>query len=483
MNSTGFLRLLSLLAVLATRIAITGVAGFLLGCFETGKDSRVAGGDDYPNGVETLGKKAAQARADSADWNGFDSVPKSGPGLYDTITVPDTVPDTAKAGHGTPAPKRSALARRSVADTCLAGGLLGMACPVDTLVTKVIDTAEGTVAVVRTVIDGSGVTRRDSTVIVKPDPSKPGSAGGVSLVVRSAVSRDSSRIDTWKFADADGNGLLMPQAGVANKVAIETGVASPGGVLRQRTQVLAAGADLDFNARGDNKLLAATTATLLGRDTIDLVRFLDADGDSALIDFAKDSNLVDLIEARRFPVGASLVSVTRQVRIVAYGDSTKNFPIRYGERKVFRDGTILDIAAFGLGPDSALRAGMEARWTETRFPPASDSLEREVRAFRVRLGSVPGDFSANALLGWSVEETPRSANGRFSMDFACETPVADGLWSATGDVIAWLVRADGRLTFTGAATAAGMKGRVTAPGGESAAITYDLAGEIVPPQP
>src|SRR4051812_19812576 len=79
----------------------------LCACLFTKEPVKVAGGDDVPNSVEPLGKKTASAHDDSADWNGFRTMPKSSPGMYDTTHVPDSVPDTTGSGH--PAPKRSAL--------------------------------------------------------------------------------------------------------------------------------------------------------------------------------------------------------------------------------------------------------------------------------------------------------------------------------------------------------------------------------------
>lgn len=490
---------------------ISGAA--LIGCFETDrKPARVAGGDDYPNGVDPLGKKTAQARADSADWNGFDSIPKSGPGLYDTVSVPDTVPDTSKSGSGGPAPKRSAApARHAQADTLplggsplpggtpvdtglvkgnpldtaakTSGGLPAKGDLLDTLVTRVIDTAKGTVEAVRTQVSDSGTRRVDSTVFVPADPKKPGAAAGVNAVTRRLVSADSSRVDLWKFADADGDGLLTARAGSKNLASVELTTTLPGGVLLKKTQVLAAGADLSFNRRGDNRLLASTTLRIVGGDTLDIIRILDADGDSVVLDFGKDSNLVDLIEVRRFATGA-LESVTRQVRLVASKDSTKNFPVKFSERKVFRDGSVLDVAARGLGPDSAFRAGAEAHWTEIRWPVPADSVERGKRAWKLRLGPVPGAYAANVLLGFSVEEAYRRGRRDFAFDFRCETPVADGRWVKEGEVLAWLTLESGaRVVFNGSAEADGFTGQVSDAEGKSSSIRYDLSGALVTSKP
>lgn len=474
------------------RILCVMAAALVLGCLERERPIKVAGGDDYPNGIEKLGKKSAQAHGDSADWNGFDSVPRSGPGLYDTVQVPDSVPDTSKAGKAAPSPKRGAYARGTLPDTGLPVGglpadtaLAGNAAkegipPLDTLVTRVVDTAKGTVEAVRTQVTDSGKKQIDSTVFVPADPSKPGSAAGVTQVVRRITYPDSGRYDLLRFADADGDGFLSPRPGSSNLALVEVTAALPGGTVETRTRRIAAGADLDFNARGDNQLVSSQFLQTLGLDTVNLVKYLDADGDSVLIDFGRDSNLVDMIEEIRFLSGGPVVSVTRRIRLVIDSrDSTRNYPIRFSERRIFRDGAILDLAATGPGADSAFRPGQEALWTETRFHAPADSLARSVKAYKVRLAQVPGAFQGNLLLGFTLEQADRKSPGAFYFDFRCEAPVPDSRWIKDGGVIAWLILDGGaRVVFNGSATATGMQGQVTGPDGESAAIGFDPSGTI-----
>jgi hypothetical protein len=470
------------------------LAAFLMGCFDTEKEPRLAGGDDYPNGVDPLGKKGAGAMRDSADWNGFDTVPTTAPGLYDTVDVPDGAPDTARdRAPADPADGAApALARASVPspgtgippagpDTLLPGG--GRMGP-DTLVIRVLDSAKGTVETVRTRVSDSGVRTVDSAVTAPADPSRPGSAPAVTRAARTVVSADSSRVEAWVFTDGDGDGFLAPRAGSANVARVERTVRLADGTVERGVRRLAAGADLDFGGRGDNRLLASALLRLRGADTLGKIDLVDVDGDGVLIDFSKDTNLVDVVEEVRYPAGGALLSVTRAIRIVASSrDSTRNYPIRYSERRTFRDGTVLEIAARGLAADSAFRPGAEARWSETRFRPSGDSLARAARTFRVRLAEAPGDFGRNVLLGFAVEEEYRGGAGieAFAFDFRCAAPVADGRWVAAGDVVSWLVLPGGkRVSFAGTTASGGLRGQVTGPGGASAAIAFDAAGDIVP---
>src|SRR6187401_158807 len=69
----------------------------LAGCFQ---DDRVAGGDDFPNSVETLGKEGAARSTDSADWNGYKEAPSTPPGMYDSTSVPDSAPEDSAGSQG-----------------------------------------------------------------------------------------------------------------------------------------------------------------------------------------------------------------------------------------------------------------------------------------------------------------------------------------------------------------------------------------------
>jgi hypothetical protein len=347
-------------------------------------------------------------------------------------------------------------------------------------VNKVIDTVKGTVETVHTQVTDTA-THVDSVVLAPADSSKPGSKPGVMSVAGKVLYPDSGRFKTWKFLDADGDGLLAPRAGSANRISAELVTGFPSGVVETRSLRLAAGADLDFNAAADNKLLASVFVRTLGGDTLDVFRLLSADGDSIVIDFSRDTNLVDLIEEHRFPAGGPVASLTRSVRLVVFSkDSTRNYPVAFSEVRQLRDGGAVVIKARGAASDSLFLAGREALWIESRYRPASDSLESSTVTYRVRLAEVPGAFAGNRLTAVAVEEKYRKDADRFAFDFACAAPVADGHWIARGDVIAWLSFPDGyRVTFTGAAEPQGFTGRVTGSDGESSAIAFDAAGAIV----
>jgi hypothetical protein len=454
--------------LLAIFLALAALMASLSGCFGEDKPVRTAGGDDYPNGVEPLGKESARTLHDTADWNGFDTLPGSGPGLYDTVDVPDSVPDTAGAG---PAPKKSLAAAKRAA---------GLLPPLDTVTIRVVDTATGAVEAVRKQVTEAG-TQVDSTVFLPADSSNPDSPSGVTQVARSLLSPDSSRLDSWLFADADGDGLLAPRPGSANLARVEVSTTLASGARVKNVQILAAGPDLDFNARGDNRILSSRYLSIQGPDTLLSVAFLDADGDSAVLDLSRDSNLVDMIQVFRGASGGAVAKVTREVRIVAGSrDSSGNYAVRYAERRLFRDGGILDIAARGAGADSSFLPGAEAYWSEISFPPAADSVARASLRYRVRLASKAGDFGSNVLLGLSAEREFRKEFDRFALDFRSESPIPDGRWLGVGDVVSWLSFPGGRrLVFTGIAAEGEIKGSVAVGDSASWAVTFDRSGAIV----
>lgn len=450
------------------------------------KDNRVAGGDDVPNDVEPLGKHAAAARDDSADWNGFESTPRTAPGMYDTASVPDSAPDTAGAAR--PQPKRGAgdapkaLAKGSAA--AMANGSAGLlpidslplGTPADTLSIHTVDSVQGAVEAVHAQVKDS-VRTVDTTLFV-PDPAHPGSAGGLLQVSGRVTYADTALWKTYLFRDADGDGFLAPRAGSANLADLEFAAKAADGKVTRLSQRIAAGPDLDFNGRGDNRLLASMTVVTSGADTLRTVRLLDADGDSALIDFAKDTNLVDLIETDR-DYGATGASVTIAARLVVYSrDSTRNYAVRYRRSEAWRDGSILVAEGRGPGPDSAFRPGGEASWMVTRTFPQAGGRSLSIRTFSVRLGARPGDFAADSLIQLATTEQYREqAYEAFSFSLRPDAPVAEGRWPAGGVVEASLLYRDGAATvFTGTADAAGMHGSVRDVSGSVLSISFDRQG-------
>ncbi|MBW8887099.1 MAG: hypothetical protein JF616_04995 [Fibrobacteres bacterium] len=460
---------------------------FLCGCFAE-KNTRVAGGDDIPNDVEPLGKHAAAARDDSADWNGFKSAPRTAPGMYDTASVPDSTPDTA--GAGLPQPKRSAgsaenapMAKRSASrETNYYGGSfpidsLPFGNPFDTVTIHIVDSAQGAVEAVHGQVKDN-VRTMDTTRFVPVDAAHPGSPAGVLFVSGRVSYADTGLWKTYTFRDADGDGFLTPQPGAANLADLDLAAKAADGKVARLSQRIAAGPDLDFNRRGDNRLLASLMVVTSGTDTLRTVRLLDADGDSAVIDFSKDTNLVDVIETDRNP-GDTGASVAIAERLVVYSrDSTRNYAVRYRRSELRADGSILVLEGRGPGPDSAFRAGDEAAWMVTRTFPQANSASLATRTFTVRLGAKPGDFAADSLVRLQTTEHYRDqAYEAFSFSLRPDAPVADGRWPAAGEVEASLLYRDGAVTvFSGAADAAGMHGSVKDVSGSVLAISFDRQG-------
>jgi hypothetical protein len=352
--------------------------------------------------------------------------------------------------------------------------------PLDTLVVRVLDTVKGTVEAVHAEVKDN-VRTIDSTVFVAPDPAKPGSAGGVLQVAGRVTTADTGIWKTFSFRDADGDGFLAPRLGSLNLVDINLAGKAAGGLVTHTVQRVAAGADLDFNKHGDNKLLASVVAVTLGADTLDIYKLLDADGDSIVLDLTKDTNLVDLVEEHRYPDGNPLASLSVQTRLVVFSkDSTRNYAVRYKSLIIARDGGVAAVNARGLASDSAFRPGGDALWTETRTFAGGDSLVSHARTWTVRLPQAPGAFQANVLAAFSVREEYRSKSFQaFAFSLRPETPVADGHWPAGGAVEASLIYRDGAATsFAGQAVVAGMEGEIKAASGETLNVTFDRNGSV-----
>lgn len=478
------LRALSLLALM-----------LLSGCLWE-KQTRVAGGDDVPNDVEPLGKHAAAARDDSADWNGFKTTPRTSPGMYDTAAVPDSAPDTsgaggaqpkrgaASAGDAQPLAKGSAMTSGEKSAGALPLDSLPLGNPVDTVAVRAVDSAPGAVQVVHAQVKDS-VRTLDSTVLA-PDPAHPGAAGSVLQVSGRISYADTALWKTYLYRDADGDGFLAPRPGSANLADLQIATKAADGKVTRLSQRIAAGPDLDFNRRGDNRLLASLAVVTEGTDTLRTVRLLDADGDSAVIDFAKDTNLVDLIETDRNP-GDTGASVAITARLVVFSrDSTRNYAIRYRRTESRPDGSILVQEGRGPRPDSTFRAGDEAAWEVTGTFPQGSEASSTARTFWVKLGGRPGEFAADSLIHWETTQRFRAqasqAYAGFSFSLRPDAPLPDGRWTAGGAVEASLLYGNGTATvFTGEADAQGMRGSVKDVSGSVLSISFDRLGLPIHP--
>ncbi len=458
----------------------------LTACFKDDA-TKVAGGDDYPNGLQALGKRMAKAVGDSADWNGFDSIPANGPGLNDKTEFPDSIPATLIAGVMQGSRSNPPLAKESGSDMEAAAKASGMNQGLHRDTVGFIDTTSRTVDTigdfVRVVLFSSTDTlqQSDTTEFIPADPAIPGSLPGLSRVVGRLLYSDAVRFATFRFLDADGDGYLSPRAGATNLADLESTQGLAGGVVERSVKRIAAGKDLDFNGWGDNHLVANLFVRTRGQDTLDAYRFTDADGDSALMDFSRDTNLVDMMASRRMPAGGPLASVSRTIRIVSNSkDSAKNYPIRYSERRLLRDGSIVDVSIRSPAQDSSFRPGDDVVWTESTAHAAGDSVKLGTVSWKVRLAGSPRAYAGNTLIGFTFEEKRAAGISDFKCEFSGDAPIADGRWISSGDVTSSIVTAKGGiLTFTGRADAAGFTGTVTGGGVPARTISFDRAGNPI----
>ncbi len=440
-----------------------GLAALLLLAACTG--DRLAGGDDFPNSVTTLGRVAVEESAEPDDWNAWKRAPATPPGVYDSTRVPDAVPD----GGG------AVLALAAAGDIL---GQLGAVAPwldisgalrtVDTLAPEPGSGARRTVRVQ----SSDAFTARDTTW------SLPGAGGAEVLRVSGRLDLAEGGHRAFAFEDDDGDGVLAARPGRPNiaKIRLETAAA---GRVEETFLRVAAGADLNFGARGDNALLELRVVVRAGADTL-LSRVLrPADGGMAIYDPLSDSSRVEVEERKRLEDG-SLEELFYES--VVFADSARNYPARF--RSVLTTGagrletTLLgrdSLAPFAFGDTGRVRKVFESS-------AAEDTLELSETVYHAMLGGSARSFSDNRLL--RVERRRFFRHGDrsetlYRLDL--DPPVPDGGEPAGPGALGMRIdfRQGGWIVFEGAASGRGYVGTWVNHQGRKGAAVFDSLGGYV----
>jgi hypothetical protein len=452
-------------------IAVTGGAAlaalaFLAGCWGA---ERTAGGDDYPNSVSTLGRTAAEDQNDSTDWNTWRDAPGTPPGVYDSTHVPDSVPRQQDSG----------MARRAALGDLLAD-LAGFVPGLD---------LEGAVRTVDTLSPGAGGERRTvrvqataSFVIRDTTWSAPRAGGGFELRrVSGRLQLSGGGHRSFSFGDGDGDSVLSPRAGSANVARIRMEKADSTGRVEVVLMRVAAGADLDFNARGDNALLQSETLVLQGVDTL-LSRVLKpADGGLVIYDPLRDSNRVEVEQAIRRADG----SLEQEFYVsVVFADSGRNYPVRY-RRVVTAAAGVTETTLLGRDSLPDFAPGDTGRVRSVFESSVSgDTLARSETEFRVRLSDSAGRPAGNRLLRVERHKLFRSgarAATRYLLRLAA--PLPDGERPVAGEIeLRVELRPSGWILFTGEAASSGFTGTWTNSQGRTGPASFDSLGGRVSPR-
>jgi hypothetical protein len=433
----------------------------LTGCFS---DERVAGGDDFPNSVETLGKQAATETSDSTEWNGYKQAPSTPPEAYDSTEVPDEAPRESTNGLG----KASVLTAGN--DGRVAPGL-EIANAVRNIVT-VNDAVTGLNRAIR-VQTLLGVEARDTTwfrVQGAPPMRRMVRMSGV-------VAYPTGRTERFSFEDADGDSVLSPMPGSRNLARARFVVTFPGGRIEERTVIVAAGPDRVFGTKDDNATRSLDAVHRIGTDTLYHLKLRPVAGDSVVNDRVRDSVRVDV--EHMVTVGG--VRVVHYYRAVVKGDSLRNRATRF-RRVVTTPKGITETVALGRDslPDFAPGDTGYVRVTFTSSD-AADTVALSVTTYKVAVTDSAGRHERSRMLRLDRERTlrygPYSAS-RFRL--WPSTPVPDGQFARIGGVELRLdVRAGGWIGFVGDATASGFSGTWFNDRGESGVVHYSALGAIV----
>jgi hypothetical protein len=438
------------------------LAALLLGACA---QERVAGGDDFPNSVETLGKEGSAQRSDSTEWNAYKSAPDTAPGLYDTTYTPDTIPrddgGLLKPGllPGDGLPIGAVIPGRD---------LPGAFRTLDTL----LDLVTGVTRVVRT--QGvAGLQVRDTTWYRRDSL-----AALVLLRVAGRV-EGGGIVKLFAFEDGDGNGILSARAGSANIMVIRSSSTASDGSVGERSLRIAAGPDRNFNQRADNSTLAYSETLRKGVDTLLSLLLRDADGDGLIFSPLRDTNLVDVDRVSDDGVSSG-ARLSLHYRLAAFADRSRNRPVRF-RRVLETSAGVTETIALGRDSLPDFAPGDTGRvLVSFASSVTADTLQRATADYRVKLSDTAGRFTGNRLL-----RVDRSRALRFGAATGArytlwpEAPVPDGSFARDGSVVLRVdLRAGGWIGFTGISTAAGWSGTWIDETGGGGTVHFDAAGRV-----
>lgn len=470
----GLRRLLAAFAALALPAVVFALALGTSGCTA---DDRTAGGDDFPNSVETLGKSAAAEGDEDAgaeDWNAYDDAPSTPPEMYDSTRAPDAPPED-DSGAATTKAAADALIRlaaqpedrvppgREIADAVRS-------------VTRTIE-APGLARAVR-VQTIPGVTARDTTWY-RTDSLLP--------LVEQRVLRVSgevayaARTERFSFEDADGDSILSARPGSRNLSRARFTVEHANGRVEERVVVMGAGPDRLFDTPEDNALRSLELARYDKEgDTLERLSLRPVAPDSLVRAPGRDSGLV---ETEHFTAAAG-ARVTRRYRTLVFADSSRNRALRFTRVRETSAGTFVTEARgrdslpdFGPGETGVI----VERFTPAETGDAADTLASVRTVRRVRLSDEAGKRAGDRLLRIERTRTYRAgavASLRWILRPASPGRPGEAVRAGEAELrLEW--RDGGWIEFTGESDSSGFFGTWTDSRGESGTVRFDASGSIV----
>lgn len=427
---TPFSRLLGSACALAFAFAVAGC--------DSSTSERTAGGEDFPNTLDALGRALAEAVDSSGSWNRLQeaSLSTSSPG-----GLPDTLP--LVAGRG--------------------GALL---CEPDTT----WGTLEDGFVFQRAVRCPDGGRVQDSLVI-RPSDSL------VRLLVRDSSGLLGLVRKIERFQADSGPGFKLK--GYAGRIRMGT-VGIKGRWRLESELVLDAGPDLDWDSERDNDLYRGGQATLRdGRDTLDLWSVLPWPTGTGPVYSSRtgDSGLAILERRQILSTGARRAESSV---LMAFRADSLNYPLRSRTTTVWPGGARMEESILGRGSDSLFRPGDSAVYVRS-WRDSEDSLREEIA---LRSSPSPRDRSGDRLLSLSsVRHRVRAAERTVEIRAIPTTPLAPGTEFTDGSIVLRVARSNGEtIRFEGTMTAGIATGRWST-GRDSGTVRLGPDGKVLATEP
>lgn len=412
--------------------ALAALFALATGCDSSTSD-RTAGGEDFPNTLEALGRALAEAVDSSGDWN---RIEETSIAVSSNAGLPDTIP--------------------------LLAGRMAAFCDPDTTWGPLDEGFVFQLAI--RCPDGGRI--RDSLVI-RPSDS----------LVRLLVSDSSGPLGLVRKIET-----FAPDSGSAFRLKGYTGRIRMGTLgIRGRWRlaselVLDAGPDLDWHTEQDNDLYRGGQATIRDeRDTLDrwtVVPWPTAIG-PIYSSRSGDSGLALLDRRRILSSGA----VRRESSVLmAFRTDALNYTLRSQSTTTWPGDARLEESLHGLRGDSLFRPGDTARYLR-RWTDGRDSLREEIA---LRASSSPRDRAGDRLLSLSsVRHRSRASEVGIEIRAVPATPLSPGQGFTDGSVNLMVSRSNGEtIRFQGTMVAGITTGRWST-GRDSGTVRLGDDGQVL----
>lgn len=413
------------------------VGGFLASLLAwsctTSTPERSAGGEDFPNTLEALGRALAEGVDSSAAWNGLDEA--------STAAGSSVYPDSS-----------GAIAGRLAVGECVEDSGAGL--------------LPGGWAWMRSTrcADDGGILR--DSMVIRPSDSL------IRLFVQDSTGSNGlvRRLDIFRPDTGDG----FRQKGWSGLVRIETiGIR---GRWRSRGEVvLDAGPDLDWDTESDNRLWRGGHLTLRGSDTTDSWTVVPwPETGAPLWEVASGDSGTAFLRRKQFlPSGAVR---TEGSLLTIFRHDSLNYPRRFHSETIWSPTLWILQSITGSRPDSSFRPGDTAIYLRRR-QAAQDTLREEIRFLA---SPDPRDRRGDRLLQFRRIRFHSSSTERFTLlDATPAGPLDPGTPFTEGKVNLVVERADGEhLTFTGEMAGGIATGRWTSRT-DSGTVVLDSRGRVL----